>query len=100
VWAAVKHAWRRKGALWSRVGDVIRRLLRREHITSAQRFYDRHGGKAIILARFFPILRTFAPFLAGVGSMRYSAFIAFNVVGALLWVTGACRCTCVTFCVS
>jgi membrane-associated protein len=54
------------------------------HYTSA--FYDRHGGKAVIIARFAPILRTFAPFVAGIGQMRYRRFLAFCVTGAALWV--------------
>jgi membrane-associated protein len=62
------------------------RWLRREHLRQAREFYERHGGKAIILARFIPILRTFAPFVAGVAEMRQSRFLLFNVSGALAWV--------------
>lgn len=62
------------------------RLLRREHLEKAHRFYERHGGKAIVLARFMPILRTFAPFVAGIGAMDYGRFLFFNVSGAVLWV--------------
>ncbi|MDA8164598.1 MAG: DedA family protein [Desulfobacteraceae bacterium] len=62
------------------------RFLRREHLERTHRFYEKHGGKTIILARFMPIIRTFAPFVAGVGSMQYRRFILFNVIGALLWV--------------
>jgi membrane-associated protein len=62
------------------------RLLNKGHLLRAQRFYERHGGKTIILARFIPIIRTFAPFVAGIGQMRYGRFAAFNVVGALCWV--------------
>ncbi len=62
------------------------RLLNKEHLLRAQRFYEQYGGKAIVLARFAPILRTFAPFVAGIGSMRYSAFLAYNVVGGIVWV--------------
>ncbi len=72
--------------LGPRVFDQNYRWLNREHLRHTEAFYEKHGGKTIILARFVPIVRTFAPFVAGVGSMRYSRFIAYNVVGALLWV--------------
>jgi membrane-associated protein len=62
------------------------RLLKRKHLLAAQAFYDRHGGKAIILARFVPIIRTFAPFVAGIARMRRTRFIFFNFTGAALWV--------------
>ncbi|WP_435005341.1 VTT domain-containing protein [Tundrisphaera lichenicola] len=61
-------------------------LLNKKHLTEAQKFYDRHGGKTIILARFVPIVRTFAPFVAGVGRMNYGRFLAFNIVGGISWV--------------
>jgi membrane-associated protein len=62
------------------------RYLRREYLDRTHAFYERHGGKTIILARFVPIIRTFAPFVAGVGAMSYPRFLTYNVVGAVLWV--------------
>jgi membrane-associated protein len=62
------------------------RLLKRKYLEEARAFYDRHGGKAIILARFIPVIRTFAPFVAGVAGMQMRRFVFFNVTGALLWV--------------
>jgi membrane-associated protein len=62
------------------------RWLRQEHLLRTQRFYDRHGGATIIIARFVPVIRTFAPFLAGVASMPYPRFLAFNVVGGVVWI--------------
>ncbi len=62
------------------------RLLNRQHLLRAQKFYSKHGGKAIFLARFLPIVRTFAPFVAGVGHMNYARFWLFNVSGAICWV--------------
>jgi membrane-associated protein len=62
------------------------RLFRPEHVRAAHEFYERHGGKAIILARFMPLVRTFVPVVAGVAKMRYRDFAAYNVVGATAWV--------------
>lgn len=64
------------------------RLLNRDHLMQAHAFFERHGGKAVILGRFVPIVRTFVPFVAGCGSMSYPQFAIFNVAGALVWVGG------------
>ena len=60
--------------------------LRQDYLARTEAFYDRHGGKTVIIARFIPIIRTFAPFVAGVGRMRYARFLSFSVGGAALWV--------------
>lgn len=60
----------------------------KKHLLKAQRFYDKHGGKTIILARFIPIIRAFAPVVAGVGKMDYKKFVTFNLVGGVLWAIG------------
>jgi len=62
------------------------RLIKQKHIDRTHEFFERYGGKTIIIARFVPIVRTFAPFVAGVGAMTYRRFMAYNVAGALLWV--------------
>jgi membrane-associated protein len=62
------------------------RFFKREHLEKTHAFYERYGGKTIIIARFVPIVRTFAPFIAGVGQMSYSRFAVYNIVGAIAWV--------------
>jgi membrane-associated protein len=64
---------------------VFERFIKREHLMKTHAFYERHGGKTIIIARFVPIVRTLAPFVAGVGEMTYGKFIAYNVVGGVAW---------------
>lgn len=73
-------------AIGPRVFKEDVRFLKREYLDKTHEFYEKHGGKTIILARFMPIIRTFAPFVAGVGAMTYNRFVLFNVVGAVLWV--------------
>ena len=66
--------------------DQDSRWLNRKHLERAHAFYERHGGKTIVIARFIPIIRTYAPFVAGIGAMAYGRFISYNVGGAVLWV--------------
>lgn len=80
-------------AFGKRVGPALfkkqdSKLFKQEYILRADEFFERHGAKTIVLARFVPVVRTFAPILAGVGSMRYRTFLTFNIVGALLWAVG------------
>lgn len=64
------------------------RLFKQEYIQNAQKFYEKHGGKTIIIARFIPIVRTFAPIVAGVGKMEYRKFLSYNIIGAIAWAAG------------
>jgi len=70
-----------------RIFDLKWRFLKREYLTQTEEFYEKHGGYTLIMARFVPIVRTFAPFAAGMGSMTYGKFIGYCITGAILWVT-------------
>ncbi len=74
-----------------RVGPAVferekTRFFKKEHLLQAHEFYERHGGKAIVLGRFLPIIRTFAPFVAGIAEMRYKHFVLYNVAGGIVWI--------------
>jgi membrane-associated protein len=62
------------------------RLIKKKYLNKTHEFYEKHGGKALVIARFMPIIRTFAPFVAGVGTMKYLRFISFSIIGNILWV--------------
>jgi membrane-associated protein len=80
-------------AIGSRVGPALfrrpdSRLFKQEHLEKAQGYFDKYGSKTIVLARFVPVVRTFAPIVAGVGSMRYRTFLTYNLLGGALWALG------------
>ena len=77
---------RRTGPMIFRREDSL--IFHRSHLERAARFYEKHGGKTIVLARFMPFIRTFAPILAGVGGMRYPTFLFYNVIGGAIWAIG------------
>jgi membrane-associated protein len=91
LWGAAVAGDAANYAIGKRLGPKVfsredSRLLNRRHLERTGRFYEKHGGKTIVLARFIPIIRTFAPFVAGIGKMAYGRFAAFNVSGGLAWI--------------
>lgn len=70
-----------------RVFEIESRFINKKHLVATQKFFDKHGGKTIIFARFVPFARTFAPFVAGAGSMNYKYFLTYNVIGAFCWIS-------------
>lgn len=73
-------------SLGPKVFNLDSRFLKKEYLIKTQAFYEKHGGKTIVLARFIPIIRTFAPFIAGVGTMSYGKFITYNIIGGICWI--------------
>jgi len=69
-----------------KIFDLNLRFIRKDYLLKTHSFYEKHGGKTLIMARFMPFVRTFAPFVAGIGSMRYTRFLLFSVIGNLLWI--------------
>jgi membrane-associated protein len=67
---------------------ILKKFLKRDYLTKTEAFYETHGGKTVIMARFVPIVRTFAPFVAGIGAMDYRKYIGYCIGGGILWVTG------------
>ncbi|NWF89758.1 MAG: DedA family protein [Ignavibacteriaceae bacterium] len=67
--------------------DRFNKLLKKEYLEKTQKFYEKHGGKTIILARFFPIIRTFSPFVAGLGKMEYTRFVINDIAGGIIWIS-------------
>lgn len=74
--------------LGTKLMEKYPKIFKKEYLDRTQAFYEKYGGKTIIFARFVPIVRTFAPFLAGVGNMKYSRFALFNITGAVVWIAG------------
>ena len=74
--------------LFESENKFLKKFLKREYLTKTEVFYEKHGGKTVIMARFVPIVRTFAPFVAGIGAMDYRKYIGYCIGGGILWVTG------------
>ena len=74
--------------LFESKNPFLKKFLKREYLTKTEAFYEKHGGKTVIMARFVPIIRTFAPFVAGIGAMDYRKYIGYCIGGGILWVTG------------
>lgn len=69
------------------IGKEDSKIIKKKHIDKTNTYFEKYGGKTIIIARFIPIVRTFAPFVAGIGTMKYGSFIMFNAIGGIMWVT-------------